>query len=154
MGKYFHKRLYEYYPKRPVRFVDFLANPSVLFQGVLSLCLQSSSCYFFVFWSLYFSKSTANILFNQFCLMVLRFRLGCKKKLVVFRWENSNLDGVVLNIFSAKFQLLYMAATTTSVPDITVNSNCFSNSSSNCFNNRFAVLLNLYLWILYSRSIT
>ena len=28
MGKYFHKRLYESYRQRPVRFVDFLANPS------------------------------------------------------------------------------------------------------------------------------
>ena len=28
MGKYLHKRLYESYPQRPVRFVDFLANPS------------------------------------------------------------------------------------------------------------------------------
>ena len=27
-GKYFHKRLYKYYRQRPVRFVDFLANPS------------------------------------------------------------------------------------------------------------------------------
>ena len=28
MGKYFLKRLYESYSQRPVRFVDFLANPS------------------------------------------------------------------------------------------------------------------------------
>ena len=28
MGKYFHKRLYEYYSQRPARFVEFLANPS------------------------------------------------------------------------------------------------------------------------------
>ena len=27
MGKYYHKRLYEYYPQRPVRLVDFLVNP-------------------------------------------------------------------------------------------------------------------------------
>ena len=28
MGKYLHKRLYEYYPPRSLRFVDFLANSS------------------------------------------------------------------------------------------------------------------------------
>ena len=28
MSKYFHKRLCEYYSQRPVRFVDFLVNPS------------------------------------------------------------------------------------------------------------------------------
>ena len=28
MGKYFHKSFYEYYPQGPIRFADFLANPS------------------------------------------------------------------------------------------------------------------------------
>ena len=28
MSKYFHKRLCEHYSQRPVRFVDFLVNPS------------------------------------------------------------------------------------------------------------------------------
>ena len=49
------------------------------------LSLLSSACYFFVFESLYFSASVVNMLFYQEYLIVLRLRLGCKKKLAVFR---------------------------------------------------------------------
>ena len=127
-------------------------RPNVFFQGVLSLCLLLSSCYLFVFLSLYFSTSTANILFYELYLMIFRLRLGCKKKLVVFRWANSNLDGAVLKTFWCQiWAITFMTPTTTPVPDITVNSicvsNCFSNSNSNCFSNCFAwerVLFHLY----------
>ena len=63
------------------------------------LSLLSSACYFFVFESLYFSASVANMLFSQEYLMVLCLRLGCKKKLAVFRWTNSSLDGPMLKNF-------------------------------------------------------
>ena len=102
MGKYFHKRLYEYYPQRPICFVDFLANPSDQ-----TYFFKESSLYVYYlllvislfFKSLYFYTSTANVLFYQLNLMVLQLRLDFKKKVVVFRWTNSNLDGAVLKYF-------------------------------------------------------
>ena len=65
MGKYFHKRLYESYPQRPLRFVDFLANPfdqtyffneSSIYVYYLLLVISS-------FFKVYiFSTSTANVI--------------------------------------------------------------------------------------------
>ena len=65
MGKYFHKRLYESYPPRPLRFVDFLANPSDQ-----TYFFKESSIYVYYlllvissFFKVYiFSTSTANVI--------------------------------------------------------------------------------------------
>ena len=88
----------------------------------------------------------------QLYLIVLQLPLGCKKKLVVFRWTNSNLDGAVcLRIFDVKFKLSSIDSNhTTVVPGLTANSDCFSNS--NCFSSCFAVFSPCILW--YSRSVT
>ena len=87
LGKYFHKRLYGYYAQRPVCSVDFLVNLSdqkyffkesslyVYYLRVISLFLK------FIF----FHKCCKCYFTSCSCLMVLRLRLGCKKKLVVFR---------------------------------------------------------------------
>ena len=87
IGNYFHKHSYEYYPKRPVRVVEYLANASDQ-----TYFLKESSLYAYyllfvisLFFKVYFCTSIANMLFYQLYLMVLRLRLGCKKRLVVFR---------------------------------------------------------------------
>ena len=99
-------------PSTPCSFCWFFSKPlrpNVFFQGVLPLFMFIT--FFLLFQSYFttyillcflkfiFSTSTANMLFYQLRLMVLRLRLGCKKKLVVLRWPNSNLDGAVLKIF-------------------------------------------------------
>ena len=98
IGNYFHKHSYEYYPKHPVRVVEYLANASDQ-----TYFLKESSLYAYyllfvisLFFKVYFCTSIANMLFYQLYLMVLRLRLGCKKRLVVFRWTNGDLDGAVL----------------------------------------------------------
>ena len=61
MGKYFHKRLYEYYPQRPVCFVEFLANPSEQ-----TYFLKESSLYIYFLLlviSLFFSGVKFKLLF-------------------------------------------------------------------------------------------
>ena len=108
-------------------------RPNVLSQRVFSLYLLSSSRYFFVF-KVYIFPQVLQMLLYQLCVTVLQLCLGCKKKLVVFRWTNSNLDGAVLkNVSCQIYAIMYMAATTASVPDKTANSNCFSNCFSYCF---------------------
>ena len=65
MGKYFHKCLYEYYPQRPVRFVDFLANPSdqTYFFKESSLYVYYLLLVISLFFKVYiFSTSTANVI--------------------------------------------------------------------------------------------
>ena len=80
MGEYFHKRLYESYPQRPVRFVDFLANPS-------DETYFFKETYLYVYYVLlvisFFLKVYIFPQVLQIC--ILRLRLGCKKKLVVFK---------------------------------------------------------------------
>ena len=98
IGKYFPKRLYECYFQRPVRFVDFLGNPSdqIYFSKESSLYVYYLLIVISRFFKVYiFSTSTANKLFYELHLMVLRLRLGHKKKLVASSWTNSNLDGAV-----------------------------------------------------------
>ena len=70
----------------PIRFVGFLVNPfyHTYFINEFSLYVcYILSIIFFVFQSLHFSASTANMLFYQLYLMILRLRLDCKKKLSV-----------------------------------------------------------------------
>ena len=65
MGKYFHKRLYDYYPQRPVRFVDFLANPSdqTYFLKESSLYVYYLRLVIFLFFKVYiFSTSSPNVI--------------------------------------------------------------------------------------------
>ena len=78
----------------------FSRSPPFLY--VYYLLLVISVLFYYIYSSLFFkvfSTSTANMLFYQLRLMVLRLRLGCKKKLVVLRWANSNLDEAMLKIF-------------------------------------------------------
>ena len=88
MNKSYHKRLYEFYRQCPVCFVDFLAIPS--YQKYFFKVSSSYVYYLLLVISLFFkvyifSASTKNMLFYQLYLMVIRLRLGFKKKLVVFR---------------------------------------------------------------------
>ena len=64
-GKYFHKRLYNYYPQRPVRFVDFLANPfdQTYFLKEYSLYVYYLLLVISLFFKVYiFSTSSANVI--------------------------------------------------------------------------------------------
>ena len=113
-GKYFHRGLYEYYPQRPVRFVDFLANPSDQ-----TYFFKESSFYVYYFLLVISLFVKVNI-FPQ--VLQMWYLTSCilwyfnfaslyfKKKLVVFRWANSDLDGAVLKIFGVKFKLLYIGS--------------------------------------------
>ena len=87
MSTNFHKGLFEYYRQRPVRFVDFLANPSdqaYFFKKFTSyvhyLVLDDS-----FFLRLCFYTSNANMLVYRLYLMVLQLHLRCRKKLVAFK---------------------------------------------------------------------
>ena len=65
MSKYFHKRLYGYYPQRPVRFVDFLANPSdqTYFFKKSSLYVYYLLCVISLFFKVcIFSTSATNVI--------------------------------------------------------------------------------------------
>ena len=71
IGKYFHKCLYEYYPKPLLCFVDFLANlfrPNVFLQDVHLLCLLSSTCCFSVF-KVYIFPQVLQICYFTSCIL-------------------------------------------------------------------------------------
>ena len=79
MSKYFHKRLYESNSQRPVRFVDFLANPSDQTHFFKECSLYV--CYLLLVISLFFkvyvfSISAVNVILPVVS-WVLRLRLAC-----------------------------------------------------------------------------
>ena len=76
MGKYFHKRLYEYYPQRPARFVDFLVNlptKGTFFKYLLFLCFLK-----FIFFHKYCKYAILPVVsYSTSTLLRLQKETGC-----------------------------------------------------------------------------
>ena len=156
MEKYFQKHLYEYYSQFPLHFVDFSANPS----NQRYFCKES---FLYVYYILDVFCFLRFISFRKYCkyfiyqlhLKVLRLHLGCKKKAVVFRWTNSNLDEATLNILLVSNFSNYMWAATTTIPvtvlvPINYFSDCFESKVKSQISQKSKVSIILIIWLTES----
>lgn len=126
-----NKRLYYYYPQRPVRFDHFLANPpkQTYFFNDASIHVYNFLLAISLLWKIWiFPRKLKKIccirclvtylkLLLEVCLLTSmtilitrsgkekQLHLDCKKKLVVLKQTQSNLDGAMLKNFW--FQIIY-----------------------------------------------
>ena len=140
-GKYFHRGLYEYYPQRPVRFVDFLANPTDQ-----TYFFKESSFYVYYFLLVISLFVKVNIFpqvlqmwyLTSCILWYFNFAQVAKRNQLSLGEQIATQMEQCLKCLVSNLSYYIYAATIIPVPDLSVNSNCFSDSNSNCFCKSFA----------------